>query len=183
MNVLSREHIYIVYVYKENRYGVCQKDKNLPKWKRQPKTTDWCLMNDEEILIPQGRLQLAPKSVCSLLEVIDMNNPTASIEFSVICRIISPNFEFYSAFFIILIHNNTVFQKGHIIFSVYLSILKKISKIKICRLWNYISHFAWFLRVLLKRISLYVPRGKWTKFHSFISGFYYSKILEPTRST
>ena len=47
------------------------------------------------------------------------------LNLSVIYRVISLNFEFYSAFLIVFI-SEEVSMKSHIIFSVYLSILNKI---------------------------------------------------------
>ena len=47
-------------------YGVDVKVTTIPLGRKcQPMATHWSTMNDEETLIPQGRLQLAPKHHCT----------------------------------------------------------------------------------------------------------------------
>ena len=64
-------------------------------------------------------------------------------------RVISLNFEIYSAFYIMFIScEQGLYEKPH---ATFYDILNKISRTKICRFSNHESHFVWLLcGVLLK---------------------------------
>ena len=61
-NVNNRHTEIKNHKYNDKRYGVDVTETTLkPRWKCQPQNIHWSLMYGKKVLIPQDRLQLAPK--------------------------------------------------------------------------------------------------------------------------